>query len=54
MQQRQIIAIKPEIIFNQTCHNEWLYRTFTNIYIYIYIYNLHVSVTNLLTSANEI
>ena len=34
-QKKQIISAKYGIIFNQTCLNEGLYPTFTNIYISI-------------------
>ena len=37
-QKKKVISAKYGILFNQTCLNEELYPTFTNIYIYIYIY----------------
>ena len=38
-QKKQILSAKYGILFNQTCLNEELNPTCTNIYIYIYQYN---------------
>ena len=45
-QKKQIISAKYGIIFNQTCLNEGLYPTFTNIYICIYILGWPLGIGN--------
>ena len=37
-QKKQILSAKCGILFNQTCLNEELHPTYTNIYVYIYAY----------------
>ena len=37
-QKKQILSAKYGILFNQTCLNEELHPTYTNIYMCIYIY----------------